>query len=375
MAESIRARIVWGLLRRSVEPTMPLDHDVVERLRGQFQTSPSKISGAVASIAYQCGDERDACVIGRQPETSASFADTDSRFLVMSITKSLTAVAVLRLAEAGKMELDGPLSRWMPEFSNASRITMRHLLQHTSGLPDYGPLASYHEAVRRGERPWTFDEFLDRTNAEELLFEPGTEFRYSNIGYMLLRRVIEQASNRSFAETITVEVCRPLDLEHTAVIESHADMQYLIPGYSRSLAETGSPEVDVRTRYDPDWIATGVVASTAAEIVRFYRGLFSGGLLSPASFQEMCRIRRAVATHPRYTTPSYGLGLMADPDWPCGAMHGHNGAGPGYSASAFHFHPFPNGSSRDVTVAVLCNMENTDQTERMMLALADHLGS
>lgn len=352
---------------------MPIPHNIVERLRAQLQTSAPDIPGAVASIAYQCGDEIEACIIGRQPETSASSAGVDSRFLVMSITKSLTAVAVLRLVEKEKLELDGPLSRWLPEFPNASRITVRHLLQHTSGLPDYGPLKSYHEAVRRGDRPWTFDEFLEQTHAEELLFEPAHGWSYSNIGYMLLRRLIEQAGNRSFAETIAIEVCRPLNLEHTAVIKSQADLSHLIPGYSRALAETGSPEVDVRTRYDPDWIATGVVASTAAEIIRFYRGLFTGALLSPASFQEMCRIRRAVATHPRYTTPSYGLGLMADSDWPCGAMHGHNGAGPGYSASAFHFQPFPNDSSRDVTVAVLCNMENADQTESMMLALAETL--
>lgn len=225
----------------------------------------------------------------------------------------------------------------------------------------------------RGDRPWTFDEFLERTHAEELLFEPGKGWRYSNIGYMLLCRLLETAGNRSFAETIAAEVCRPLELRHTTVIESQADLCHLIPGYSRSLAESGSPEVDVRTSYDPAWIATGVVASTAAEIVRFYRSLFAGALLSPALFQEMCRIQRAVATHPRYTVPSYGLGLMADPDWPSGAMHGHNGAGPGYSASAFHFQPFPKDSSRDVTIAVLSNMENTDQTESMMLALAETL--
>jgi len=347
-------------------------HDIIERLAAQLQTSTPDIP-TVASIAYQCGDEIETCLIGRQSETSGFSAGADSRFLVMSITKSLTAAAVLRLVEQGQLELDGPLSRWMPEFPHASRLTIRHLLQHTSGLPDYGPLKSYHEAVRRGDRPWTFDEFLERTNAEELRFEPGQGWSYSNIGYMVLRRVIERAGNRSFAATIAVEVCRPLRLEHTAVIESQAELSHLISGYSRTLADIGSPEVDVRTRYDPDWIATGVVASTAAEIVRFYRGLFSGALLSPALFQEMCRIRRAVATHPRYATPSYGLGLMADPDWPSGAMHGHNGAGPGYSASAFHFQPFPNDSSRDVTVAVLCNMENTDQTENMMLALAERL--
>lgn len=352
---------------------MPLDRAILERLRAQLQTSAPDIPDAVASIAYQCGDEKEACVIGRQPGSSASSTGIDARFLVMSITKSLTAAAVLRLVEKEQVELDGSLSRWLPKIPQASRITVRHLLQHTSGLPDYGPLKQYHEAVRRKDRPWTFDEFLERTHAEELLFEPGLGWSYSNIGYMLLRRVIEQAGNRSFAETIAAEVCRPLDLNHTAVIESQADVSHLIPGYSGSVTETGSPDADVRFRYDPAWIATGVVTSTAKDLVRFYRGLFTGALLPPASLREMCTLRQVAMTHPRHVTPSYGLGLMADPDCPCGAMYGHNGAGPGYSASAFHFQPSLDDSSRDVTVAVLCNMENTDQTERMMLTLAETL--
>ena len=166
----------------------------------------------------------------------------------MSITKSFTAVAVLRLVEGGQIELDGPLSRWIAKVPVASRITVRQCLQHTSGLPDYGPLESYHEAMRRGDQPWTFDEFLNRTNANELLFEPGTGFRYSNIGYMLLRRLLETIAGRSFSEIIADVICKPLELEHTGVIESRAEMSHLIPGYSISLTESGLPEVDVRFR-------------------------------------------------------------------------------------------------------------------------------
>jgi D-alanyl-D-alanine carboxypeptidase len=352
---------------------MPPPQDILERLNTQLFASTPDTPGTMASIAYQCRGEVEAFIVGRQQDITADYATVESRFLVMSVTKSLTAVAVLRLVEAGALELGGALSRWLPDISHAPRITVRHLLQHTSGLPDYGPLAEYHEAVRRGDRPWTFHEFLEKTNSKELRFEPGHGWSYSNIGYMLLRRLLETAGKRSFAELIATEVCRPLNLHHTAVVETRTQLHGVIPGYSHYLAEKSAPPVDVREHYDPAWIATGVVVSTASDIVRFYRALFGGALLSPAMLQEMCAIRRAVASHPRFVTPSYGLGLMADPDCPYGAMYGHNGGGPGYSASAFHFRPVASDGSSDVTVAVLCNTENTEETEMTMLTLAEIL--
>ena len=353
---------------------MPLTQDILERLQAELLASAPDTPGAVASIAYQqCGKEVEAFIVGRRQGVRPDHASVGSRFLVMSITKSLTAVAILRLVETGVLELDGHLSQWLPDIPHAARITVRHLLQHTSGLPDYGPLTDYHEAIRRGDRPWTFDEFLERTNSKELRFEPGQGWSYSNIGYMVLRRLLETAWKRCFAEIVSTEVCRPLNLGRTAVVETKAQLQGLIPGYSRYLAEKNAPAVDVRDHYDPAWIATGVVASTASDIVRFYRELFTGALVSPALLQEMCAIRRAVASHPRFVTPSYGLGLMADPDCPYGEMYGHNGGGPGYSTSAFHFKPSTSDGSSDVTVAVLCNTEKTEFVETMMWSLAEAL--
>ncbi|MGH7232056.1 MAG: serine hydrolase domain-containing protein, partial [Nitrospiraceae bacterium] len=91
----------------------------------------------------------------------------DSRFVIQSLTKSFVAVIVLRLVASGKLALDGSLSRWLPDVPNASDITIRQCLQHTSGLPDYGSLSEYHEAVRQGRDPWSFDEFLEHAHAEK----------------------------------------------------------------------------------------------------------------------------------------------------------------------------------------------------------------
>ena len=352
---------------------MPSTSDILEHFKTKFLASVTDIPGAVASVAYQSTDEMDASIIGLHQSEPTPAPTINSRFLVMSITKSLTAVIVLRLVKGGAFELDGPLSQWMPDIPNSTRITIRHLLQHTSGLPDYGPLADYHEAVRRRDTPWTFDEFLERTNAKELHFEPGQGWSYSNIGYMVLRRLIEKVSKRNFAEVIDAEVCRPLRLTHTAVVGTKGQMEGLIAGHSRYLADRNASTVDVRTHYNPAWIATGVVASTASDVVLFYRKLFAGALLPQTLLGEMCAIRRAVASHSRFITPSYGLGLMADPDGPYGAMYGHNGGGPGYSASAFHFRSSARDASSDITVAVLSNVEPTELVEDMMLSLAETL--
>ncbi|MES4786059.1 MAG: hypothetical protein C4294_09820, partial [Nitrospiraceae bacterium] len=260
---------------------------LVQRLRVYLEPPASRIPLAAASMAYRHGNEAWDGIITAADERSSVFVDPDSCFLVQSITKSFTAVVILRLVDSGKLTLDAPLSHWLPDLPNASRITIRQCLQHTSGLPDYGPLPEYHKAVRRRATPWTFAEFLKRTHAERLCFEPGRGSRYSNIGYMILRRLIETVGGRSFADIIKAEVCRPLGLHHTSVVKDRADFQTLTAGYSTALSSDGLP-VDIREVYDPAWIATGVVASAASNVVRFYHGLFAGEFLPDRLLADMC---------------------------------------------------------------------------------------
>ncbi len=337
------------------------------RLRPYLEASAEKVPDAAASVAWRCGAESCASVLicEGMPITA------DSRFPVWSITKTFTAVAVLRLVALRKIGLDARVSEWFPTIPHADAITIRHCLQHTSGWPDYGPLPDYHAAVRRGERPWTFAEFLQKSQVETLLFEPGAGWSYSNIGYMILRRLMEIMCGVGFAEVIEREVCHPLGLTNTSVISSQSDLLDMTPGYSFELSVDDSA-VDVRTRYNPGWVSTGVIGSTASEIIRFYHGLFTHELLPPDLLDQMCEVVRVEANHPVFVTPSYGLGLMADPDLSYGPVYGHNGAGPGYAASAFHFQ---RRGSIPITVAVLTNTEHYGQTEKMALRMGEELTS
>jgi D-alanyl-D-alanine carboxypeptidase len=325
---------------------------------------------AAASIAFLHGHAIESGIITAAGEGSHASINIKSRFLVQSITKSFTAAAILRLVASGTLILDALISEWLPTVPNASRITIRQCLQHTSGLPDYGMLPEYHEAVRQGATPWTFMEFLHRTHAEQLLFEPGHRWQYSNIGYMILRRLIETVCGKTFAEVVEAEVCQPLALRHTSVIRDRDEYQTLAPAYSIYLSSDGSP-IEVRTRYDPGWVSTGVVASTASDLVRFYDRLMAGDLLPSRLLDQMrTSVRASAPFNQRFVAPSYGLGLIADPESPYGVLYGHSGGGPGYTSAALHVIP---SQRQPVTVAVLSNTENFFEVELMAFTIVDAL--
>jgi D-alanyl-D-alanine carboxypeptidase len=273
-------------------------------------------------------------------------SDREPAFLAYSITKTFTAALILQLAEEGWLGLDDRLAHWFPRIAHADRISLRHLLNHTAGIPDYGGLRAYHESVSTSPSvPWSFERFAAETFDKGLAFEPGEGWAYSNPGYMLLRRIAEEVTGDSYRALIAERIAGPLGLRRTFVAESIDDLAALAPGTSTALSPDRAAH-DVRARYHPGWVSHGVVASTASDVVRFLDGLFRGDVLSRQSLALMTELV-AVPTEPldasseqappsRYRRPSYGLGLMGDPASPWGLIVGHNGGGPCYSASAFH---------------------------------------
>jgi D-alanyl-D-alanine carboxypeptidase len=272
-------------------------------------------------------------------------SDQEPAFLAYSITKTFTAALILKLCEEGKLRLDDRVATWFPRIAHAARISLRQLLNHTGGIPDYGGIPAYHEAVKSSpSTPWTFDRFAAETFEKGLLFEPGQDWAYSNPGYMLLKRVAEDVTGVSYRALVSERIARPFGLRRTFVAESINDLATLAPGKSTALSPDGAPR-EVRAYYHPGWVSHGVVASTATDLVRFLDGLFSGEFLSRRSLAQMTEWV-AVPTDPedaseqdltsRRGKPSYGLGLMGDPASPWGLTAGHNGGGPCYSASAFH---------------------------------------
>ncbi|GAA3443374.1 serine hydrolase domain-containing protein [Planomonospora venezuelensis] len=263
----------------------------------------------------------------------------DGHVRIGSTTKTFTAALVLRLVAEGGLELDAPVADHLPESGLDERITVRMLLQHTSGVfnftGDYDPDGTYVPgiAATTAGREWVENRFttyrpqelVELALSKPARFEPGTDWSYSNTNYVLARLLIEKATGHTYAEELQRLVLGPLGLSGTAapttwpdVPEPHAHAYYRYQDAGRE--ET----VDV-TRHNPSWISTGGdMISTTRDLHTFVSALMGGRLLPAPLLAEMC------TPHPK---AGYGLGVFvqdAGPDG--GTVISHNGGIAGHAA-------------------------------------------
>ena len=273
---------------------------------------------------------------GTQGTTGRAPALTgDELFPVYSVTKPLLATAVMLLVERGRLSLDEDVRRRLPHLPLDRPVTVRQLLDHTGGLPDYGAMPEYTTDLRADPtRPWTREEFLSRTLPKGLMFEPGTGWAYSNLGYLCLVLLLEQEHQAPLSELLRREMFAPLGLERTRVADTLDDMSGLAPSWSTAISPDGTA-VGVPGRYHPGWVAHGLVLSTAPELARLFGALFDGRIVSGETLTTMTEPVSVPFDHRLFNRPSYGLGLMVDAGVP-GLLAGHGGGGPGYSTGALH---------------------------------------
>lgn len=229
--------------------------------------------------------------------------DAAARYPIYSVTKTAVAAAVLLLVREGAVELG----------------SVRRLLDHTSGVRDYGSLPEYHDAVRtRPGSAWDDDEFLARTAVAGPLFEPGEGWAYSNTGYLLLRRLLDEHGGLA-------AFLPRLGLADVTVAEGIDDLDAAVPAPSALLLDGVE---DVRGIYDPRWVGHRTLVARAEDLVGFWLDL-PAEMLDPRSFVPVG------ADTPGFGRPCYGLGVMADPEHPLGTVVGHGGGGPGYATAVF----------------------------------------
>jgi D-alanyl-D-alanine carboxypeptidase len=294
----------------------------------------------------------------------------DAVFPIYSITKTLTAICVLRLAELGSIKIDDSVRDWLPEVNVPRPITLTHLLRHTSGLRDYGPLPEYHHAVRtHPDQPWTRQEFLDAVLPKGLLFAPGQNFSYSNVGYMLLIDIVERVTGRTFAGALDDFVVTPLKLRQTSVLEASNDFVRCVPGFGAEVTPDGHV-VDVRERYHPGWCAPRLVASTAEDITRVFDALIAGELLAADTLTQMLTLV-PLSREPDENLGG-GMGVYSDRASRWGRNYHHGGGGPGYDLAATVYPDTPLGR---VSIAVFVNSSGgpraVDREAPLMAQLLD----
>ena len=159
-------------------------------------------------------------------------------------------------------------------------VSLRRLLDHTSGIPDYGRLPAYAEAVRTSpSQPWDDEELLTRALAQGPDFAPGEGWAYSNTGYLLVRRIVDEAADGGFAGALERELLGSLGLAETSLALELDDLDDLVPARSRQLGR-GLP--DVRGLYHPCWVGHRTLASTE-------RSRSCGRTVRPASRSSSAR--------------------------------------------------------------------------------------
>ena len=318
--------------RRATTPPAPLTIPGIEKIAADALAAG--VPGL--TIAVRKGNAYYTRAWGAADVAKHLPAHTADVWQIGSVTKQFTAAAILRLAEAGKLRIEDRARAWLPELDERFEgITIRHLLNHTSGVVDYvEQLGSLYQ-------PKTSAEVLALIAAARPQFAPGARFAYSNSGYFLLGVIIERASATTYEQYLRDTFLVPLQLTETSYCGSGAPAP---DGYAQDPADHAVfpiPAMDMSLVW-----SAGALCSTGMDLVRWNAALSSGRAVSLQSY--------AMMTDPG-AEPGYGFALIVD------QLDGrrriwHNGQIPGFQS---HLASYP---EEELTIAVLANLyAKTDQ--------------
>lgn len=245
--------------------------------------------------------------------------DERTVFRIGSVTKQFTAASILLLAERGKLSVDDPLSKYLPEFDRSRKVTLRQLLNHTSGIRNYTADGFFKRAAREDR---TTDELVRFIGGLDPLyqFEPGAAWSYSNSGYILLGAVIEKVSGQPFDQFLRSNILDPLGLRDTAMDDLDEILAHRARGYEASKDAGGFVNTGFLSMSAAG--AAGAMRSTPGDLLKWQSALFGGRLLKPASLAMMVEPARLGDGRPTSLgrvgekegkpQPEYGLGLAID---------------------------------------------------------------
>jgi CubicO group peptidase (beta-lactamase class C family) len=209
-------------------------------------------------------------------------ANEETMFRIGSVTKQFTAALLVRLQEQGKLHVDDLLSQYVPEYATEGReITLRHVLTHTAGIPNYTDYG--REWIEHVSHELTDEEMLALIARRPLVFAPGERMQYSNSGYYLLGIVAARASEKEYAAALQAELFEPLGLARTRYDSNGEVIRNRAQGYGFEEDRLWNDRLIGMSQPG----AAGALLSTAADLVRWEIALAGGKVVSPESYEEM----------------------------------------------------------------------------------------
>jgi len=272
-------------------------------------------------------------------------------FRIGSMTKQFTAIAVMLLVEEGKVGLDDPLAVYLADYpDHGGRVTIRHLLTHTSGIPEVTEIEAWEKRIRDALTP---DEVIAFFRDKPLDFEPGEKWQYSNSNYLLLGRVIEEAAGMPWSQFVAGRIFQPLGLERTGVDDDKTVVPGHVYGYQRL---EGRVVIAPVISMSHPW-AAGAMFSCVDDLAKWDAALYTDALIGESS-RALC-FTPAVLNNGEAT--KYGFGWVIEPFKGRG-MIWHNGRINGYLSHALRL------PEERLYVAVLCNVEDDAATPIKIVA-------
>ena len=300
-----------------------------------------------ASLVVRDGGSTNKVAVGVAETSTKVPLEVDDRFRIGSLAKTYVSVVVLQLVDEKKLGLDDSIERFVPGMvPNGARITVRQLLNHTSGIPNYEEHPSYMAPYMAGDlaHVTTPAQLVAMGTSFGSWFAPGTSSRYSNTNYTLAGLVIEKVTGSTLGAQLDQRIFKPLKLTSTSLPTTPEITGAHARGYF-VMGPQGPMDV---TNFSPSiaWAGGGIV-STTSDVTAFYRALLEGRLLPPALMTQMM-----TTVVDDKTGMAYGLGIEKK-EFACGTAWGHQGNFPGYFMESF--------STADATkqMTVAYNLDST----------------
>lgn len=325
MLRSLAALPLLCLSLAAVATPAPIDGQLAARIDADVRTILQRTGAPSATILIaEHGRVVYRHAYGLRDREHRVQATVDTYYEIGSITKQFTAAAILQLQETGKLHLDDKLSVYLPKAPHADEVTLRQLLSHTSGMPEYFDAVDAAKAI---DKPASFDKLMSYIAGKPLDFPPGSHWSYSNTGYILAGRVIEVVSHESYRHYVQTHLLDPAGMTHTFTVAEENGLPNMAIGYDR---DNGQIKPARTIAASVGW-AAGFLVSTVDDLEKWNTALRSGKIVTPADYALM-----ATSAKTAQGDAGYGLGLFVDSidDQP---RVGHTGGSLGFTTANEYF--------------------------------------